>query len=104
MDNMATMHEKLVDMLSTIREIRKEFKKTARVRPYRLADQIIGMFGEKSEISQHELFQKFPQISPRTMRRHLQELRDQEVLDTKKNGREVFYAKHGHLSTKPSID
>ncbi len=101
---MATMHEKLVDMLSTIREIRENIKKTSKIGPYRLGDRIGGLFDKNHEISQRELFKKFPAISPRTMRRHLQQLLDQGIIIAKKNGRKVVYAGRGHLSTKPLVD
>lgn len=104
MDNMATMSEKIVDMLSTIREIREKIRETGIIGPFQVADSIERMFDEHPEIGQRELFKKFPKISPRTMRRHLQQLLDQDILIARKRGREVSYAKREHLSTKSRID
>ena len=97
---MATMQEKIVDMLSTIREIRQNIRKKSKVKLFQLADQIRSLFDKNLEMRQQELFEKFPEISPRTMRRHIHKLMNSSFLIATRHGKKVVYKKNEHLSTK----
>ena len=80
---MATMSEKIVDMLATIREMRKMLAKK---------NNILDILSAHGSLSQHDLFQKMgPNISERTARRYLEKYVSEGLIIRTRDGRQVIY-------------
>ena len=83
MDSMATMSEKIVDMLATIREMRKMLGKK---------NIILDTLITHGSLSQYDLLKKIsPKISERTARRHLEKYIAEGLVVRTKDGRRVVY-------------
>ena len=85
--NVATINEKLANMLATIKELRKGFKNE------HSSNSLLTYFDGKSEVTQEELFQAMPSLSVRTLRRRINELLKNGDIVRRKEGRFVFYVK-----------
>lgn len=104
---MATMHEKIVDMLATIQEMRKMLGKVPILdkRSHEPRDFILSVITTHGSLSQHDLLEKIgPRIRERTARRHLDKLVAEELVIRGKDGRQVIYQAGDGLSTKSRID
>ena len=86
MAEMATVQEKIVAMLATVRELRMVVAKIDK------KDPILGIVSLHSPISQQELLDLLPQMSSRTARRKIDTLVSANLLARSKKGKEVFYS------------
>ncbi|MEK7583033.1 MAG: DeoR family transcriptional regulator [Patescibacteria group bacterium] len=104
---MATIEEKIVDMLANIQAMRKMLGKVPILEKsgHEPKDFILGVITTHGSLSQHELLQKIGQrISGRTARRHLDKLIAEGLVIRGKDGRQVVYQAGDDLSTKARID
>lgn len=86
---MSTNREKILDMLSTIREIRKKLAKSGT---------ILDIIASHGPIARFELLKQLPGVSPRTVDRKLVSLLDHGQIQQEKKGREVVYLIHNKAS------
>lgn len=82
---MATIEEKIVAMLATIKEMRKIVKKP---------DPVFDLIVAKGDISQKDMISLLPDMSSRSVRRHLEYLLQGGMVLRRKEGKEVFYSRN----------
>lgn len=85
---MATINEKLVDMLATIKDMRKSLQNK------HVTGDVFEFIKLKNSVTQEELFEAMPNLSPRTMRRRIDELLSTGKILKQKEGRRVNYLKN----------
>ena len=85
---MATINEKLADMLATVKELRKSLQNT------NIPNGVFEFIETRDSVTQEELFDAMPTLSPRTMRRRLDDLLTAGKIIRKKEGRYVRYHKN----------
>ena len=90
MAHMATVQEKIVAMLATVREMRKIVANGHNI------DEITRVIADHSPVSQKNLLGMLPHVSSRTMRRRLEGLIQRKIILRRKEGKEVFYLIYPH--------
>ena len=81
---MATINEKIVDMLATVREMREKLNKPG----------LFDLISQNDDIAQSDLMEHFKEISPRTLRRRLDILVQEKQIFRERKGREVLYRRN----------
>ena len=85
MAEMATVHEKIVAMLATVRELRNIVAKIDK------NDPVLAVISLHAPIAQKDLLDMLPEMSSRTARRKLDALVRGNHVTRIKKGKEVFY-------------
>jgi len=86
LSTMTSNYDKLVDMLATIKEMRKSLAPRT----------ILGFIADNSPVNQKDLFMAFPEISQRTMRRRIDILIAEGRIKRQRTRKDVIYAIYPH--------
>ena len=84
--------DKILAMIATVQEMRKILAKDSS------KDEILEKIAQNGSMGQTALIAAFPEMSSRTVRRHLELLLQRNKIVRQKSGREVTYIIHNRVA------